>query len=348
MSESFELAGRTIGDGRPCFVIAEAGVNHDGDLGRALELVDVAAGSGADAVKFQTFSAAELASDAAEQAAYQRERAEAESQRAMLERLELPREAFEAIAARCAQRGIVFLSTPFDMASAQMLIELGVPALKVGSGELTNTPLLRELATTGVPLIVSTGMATLDEVTGAVEAVARAPALALLHCVSSYPAPAAEANLRVLDTLRRRFGVPVGWSDHCLEPEVALAAVARGAVIVERHFTLDRTLPGPDHAMSDDPAMLAELIRRIRVVEAALGDGEKRPQPSEADVRAVARRSIVAARDLAEGETVDAGAVAIKRPGGGLAPAEIERVIGARVRRAVARNTPLVAEDIER
>ncbi|MEA2479172.1 MAG: N,N-diacetyllegionaminate synthase [Thermoleophilaceae bacterium] len=342
MSAPVEIAGRAIGPGEPVYVIAEAGVNHDGDVDRALALVDAAAAAGADAVKFQTFDPAALASDGAPLAEYQQGRVEAESQRAMLDRLALGEDDFRRLAGHARDRGVAFLSTPFDEGSAELLERLGVPAFKVGSGELTNLPLLASLARRGRPLLVSTGMATIDEVGAAVRAVREAgsPPLVLLHCLSAYPAPADQANLRAIGTLREAFGVPVGWSDHCLELEPTLAAVALGAVVVERHLTLDRTAAGPDHSMSSEPPELAELIRRIRVVEAALGDGVKRPQQAELDTRAVARRSLVATRDLAAGERINAGDVAIKRPGGGLEPRELERLVGARLALAVRRDEP--------
>jgi N,N'-diacetyllegionaminate synthase len=331
---SITIGDRRVGDGEPVFVIAEAGVNHNGDLAHALELVDVAAESGADAVKFQTFDPAELASTAAPLAEYQREGGQAApGQVEMLSALRLDDEAFASVAARCAQRNVLFLSTPFDEGSADLLEALGVEAFKVGSGELTNLPFLRNLAGRRRPLLLSTGMATLDEVGEAVEAVrdAGGPPLALLHCVSSYPAPAEEANLRAMNALRERFAVAVGYSDHCLGMNVSLAAVALGATILERHFTVDRELPGPDQALSLEPDELADLIRRIREVEAALGDGVKRPQRSERENLGVARRSIVAARSMGPGERIDAASVTFKRPGGGLPPAIVGSVIGKRL-----------------
>lgn len=343
------LASTDVGAGHPVFVIAEVGVNHDGELDTALALIDSAAEAGADAVKFQTFDAAALATPAAELARYQRERVVAGgSQREMLARLELSADAFETIAERCAERGLLFLSTPFDLASARLLVDLGVPAFKIGSGELTNLPFLRALAAERLPMLISTGMATLAEVAEAVATVRRGGApLVLLHCVSSYPAPPEQANLRALDTLRDAFGVPVGYSDHCLGPEVTLAAVARGACVIERHLTLDRTRPGPDHAMSLQPEELTALIRAIRLVETTLGDGVKRPQPAESDTRRVARRSIVAARPLAVGEQLTGDALAIKRPGDGIAPRELDGLLGRRLLRALAADEPLRFEDLE-
>jgi sialic acid synthase SpsE len=223
-----------------------------------------------------------------------------------------------------------------------------VPAFKVGSGDLTNTPFLRSLAGRGRPILLSTGMATLEEVAEAVEAVRAGgnPGLALLHCVSSYPAPPEQANLLAIDTLRREFDLPVGYSDHTLGLAVSLGAVARGASVVEKHFTLDRRLQGPDHALSLEPHKLAELVTGIRAVEVALGDGEKRPQPAEEENRTVVRRSLVAARNLEAGERVGPGDVAIKRPGGGLAPSELDRVVGAELARPIAADEPFAEEHL--
>jgi len=346
---AIEIGGRRVGPDERLLVIAEAGVNHDGDVERALALVDAAAASGADAVKFQTFDAAELAARSAPLAEYQRSGADAD-QVEMLARLSLDGAAFARIAERCRARGVLFLSTPFDRASAQLLDDLGVPAFKVGSGELTNLPFLRSLARRGLPLLVSTGMADMGDVDAAVEAIRASggPPLALLHCVSSYPAPPEQANLRAIATLRTAFDVPVGYSDHCLGLDVSLASVALGACILERHLTLDRSLPGPDHAMSLEPDELAELVRRARAVQRALGDGRKVAQPAERDTMAVARRSIVAARDLAAGELLDERALAIKRPAGGLEPGRLDSVLGARLARALARDEQLTDAHLER
>jgi N,N'-diacetyllegionaminate synthase len=335
---AIDVGGRRVGEGEPVLLIAEAGVNHNGDLVQALQLVDAAAKSGADAVKFQTFDPDALASQTAPLADYQREGAtSAGSQVEMLRALLLDDDAFERVAARCAERGVIFLSTPFDERSADLLEALGVVAFKVGSGELTNLPFLRNLAGRGRPLLVSTGMATLDEVDAAVRTIREhgEPPLALLHCVSSYPAPIEDANLRAIDTLREVFAVPVGYSDHCLGTDASIGAVARGASILERHFTLDRRLPGPDQALSLEPAELAELFARIRALESALGDGVKRPRASERETMGVVRRSIVATRSMQAGERLDAGSLAVKRPGGGLPASRLESVIGARLLRPI-------------
>lgn len=347
---ALEVGGHLIGQGQPVFVIAEAGVNHNGDQTLALELVDAAADSGADAVKFQTFDPDEIASSSAPLADYQRGEAAADSGQAdMLAPLRLDDEAFKTIAARCEARAIMFLSTPFDERSADLLEQLGVPAFKVGSGELTNLPFLRNLARRSRPLLVSTGMATLAEVADAVRVIGDAgdPPLALLHCVSSYPAPPEDANLRAMDTLSDTFGVPVGFSDHSLGADLSLAAVARGAAILERHLTIDRRLPGPDHAASLEPDEFRDLVGRLRMLERALGDGVKRPQPSELEIRTVARRSIVAVRSMQAGEQIDANALAVKRPGGGLPPSRLDSVIGTRLARAIGVDELLTEAHLE-
>jgi sialic acid synthase SpsE len=267
----------------------------------------------------------------------------------MLKRLELPEMAWAGLREYCTACGVGFLSSPFDEVSADFLAALGVDALKIPSGELTNLPYLSHVAPLGLPLIVSTGMADLEETTRAVETIREAgnPPLALLHCVSAYPAPAEACNLRVLETLGSRFGVPVGWSDHTLGNEVALAAVALGACIVEKHFTLDRSLPGPDHAASLEPREFADLVAGIRKVESALGSADKRPAAVETETAAVARKSLVALRGLAAGERLTGEDVAARRPGTGIPPAERDRYVGRRLRVDVAAGTLLAPDMFE-
>ena len=339
MRATVTVGDRVIGAGAPVFIVAEAGVNHNGDVALARELIDVAADAGADAVKFQTFHAPALVSREAPKAAYQRETTGGgESQLDMLRRLELGLAEHADLKAHCAKRGVMFFSAAFDDASADALESLGVQLFKLPSGELTNLPLVRRLAAKRRPIIVSTGMATMDEVARALAAIREAgdPAVALLHCLSAYPAPAAEMNLRAMDQLRDRFGCPVGLSDHTIGIAVALAAVGRGAAIIEKHFTVDKRWPGPDHRASLDPRELAEMVRGIREVESALGDGDKRPMPSELDTRRVARKSVVAARPIAAGQRLTPDLVAVKRPGTGISPAELPRVIGRKALRALA------------
>lgn len=337
------IAGRPIGPAAPCFIIAEAGVNHNGDITRAKELIEIAARSGADAVKFQTFSARRLAAVSAPKAAYQeRGTQNSETQLEMLERLELPYHAHAALQEHCARNGILFLSTPFDEEDADFLRTLDMPAFKTPSGELTNDRYLKHIASFKKPMIVSTGMATLAEVDKAASVIEGEGAqYALLHCVSNYPADPATANLRAMHTLSRAFGVPTGYSDHTLGIDVAVASVALGAAILEKHFTFDASAPGPDHAASLEPAALRELILSIRRVESALGDGRKRPAPSEAATAAVARKSCVARRTIDAGAAVTIDDVAFMRPGTGIAPALFEGVVGRKARQQITAGTVL-------
>jgi N-acetylneuraminate synthase/N,N'-diacetyllegionaminate synthase len=347
VTATFQIGPCRVGEGEPCFVIAEAGVNHNGDLALARQLIDAATTAGADAIKFQTFRADRLVSASTPKAEYQKAATGAgESQHAMLRRLELDEAAHRTLQQYATDRGIIFLSTPFDEASADLLAAMRIPAFKVSSGELTNLPFLAHLARYRLPIILSTGMATLEEVRAAVATMGDVP-LALLQCVSNYPAQAADTNLRALQTMRSEFGVAVGYSDHTLGNEIAFAAAALGASIIEKHLTLDRTLPGPDHAASSEPAEFATLIRGIRSIESALGDGIKRPAASEANVASVARRSLVAARDIAPGEVLGAGEIDALRPAGGLPPSAQSKLLGRRARAAIPAGTMFTLEMVE-
>ena len=332
------------------FVIAEAGVNHDGSLAKALRLVDIAAEAGADAVKFQTFRADDIVTPGTAKAAYQERQTGAGSQYDMIRALELDEDAHRAIARRCAERGIEFMSTPFDQWALDLLTGLGMKRIKIASGELTNKPLIEAAAALGLPIILSTGMATLAEVeraVGWIRAVRPEPDLTLLHCTSNYPAEAETINLRAMDSLAA-LGLPVGYSDHSLGLAVSIAAAARGATVIEKHFTEDPAADGPDHAASLTPAELAELVRALRTVGAALGDGVKQPSPSELEVRALVRRSAFVRRDLAEGEAVAAADVAFLRPAGGIGPEEVDRLIGSRAARPIAAGEKLAWGDLIR
>jgi N-acetylneuraminate synthase/N,N'-diacetyllegionaminate synthase len=349
-SASVVVAGRAIGGGAPCFVIAEAGVNHNGDPELARRLVEAAADAGADAVKFQTFRAAGVVSPDAPKADYQRVTTdEAESQAAMLRRLELGDEIHRELKELAEARGLVFLSTPFDPASVELLDSLGVAAFKVSSTDLTNLPLLREIAGRGRPVVLSTGIGDLAEVERAVATVRErsTAGIVLLHCVSAYPAPAGEANLRAMATLADRFGVPTGFSDHTEGTDVALAAVALGASVLEKHFTLDRTLAGPDHRASLEPDELTGLVASVRRVESALGSGVKERTVSEEANRAAVRRSLAAAVPLRAGTVVTAELLTALRPGTGISPAAIDEVVGRRLRRDVAESQLLDPADLE-
>lgn len=347
---SIAIGDRLVGPGEPVLVIAEVGVNHNGDLELARALVERAAEAGADAVKFQTFSADRVARPDAPKSGYQLETTGGtESQLEMLRRLELGREAHSRLIARSRELDVVFLSTPFDEESVALLEELDVPAIKIASGELTNWPLLERAARTGRPLIISTGMADLDEVAAAL-AVVRASGTdetVLLHCVSSYPAEAAECNLRAISTMAEAFGVPVGYSDHTTGVETALAAVALGASVVEKHVTLDRGLPGPDHRASLEPDELARFIAAVRLVEASLGDGRKRPAPSELETRRLMRRSLVASSSIPAGTRLEPSLLRALRPATGISPALRDQVLGRRTSRDLAENEPIDWSDLE-
>lgn len=348
-----------------CFIVAEAGVNHNGSLDLALRLVETAKRVGADAVKFQTFRADALASRSAPKAAYQIETTgPAQSQWDMLRRLELDDDAHRALKARAGALGIEFMSAPFDEAGLDYLVALGVRRLKMPSGELTNGPLLLRAARTGLPLLVSTGMATLAEVEeamgvlafGASRPAGAAPARAafaaaladpasiaplrarvtLLHCTTQYPAPFDSANLRAMETMRRRFGVAVGYSDHTDGIAVSIAAAALGAAAIEKHLTLDRAMAGPDHRASLDPESFAAMVAGIRAAEAALGDGVKAPHASEIANIPVARKSLVAARSIPAGKPIEAADLTAKRPGTGRSPMAHWDLIGVRAARACA------------
>lgn len=322
-------------------IIAEAGVNHNGDLAIALRLIDVAADAGADLVKFQTFSADRLVTSSAKKAEYQtRTTDEGESQHAMIRRLELTREMHKTLIAHCVSRGIGFFSSGFDTESIDLLVELGLERFKIPSGEITNLPYLRHVGRYGKPVILSTGMATMGEIGAALkileEAGTPSERVTVLHCSTEYPAPMAEVNLHAMLTIRDTFGVEVGYSDHTSGIEVSIAAVALGASVIEKHFTLDRRLPGPDHAASLEPAELTAMVAAIRNIEQALGDGIKRPTPSEVLNRPIARKSLVAARAISAGDRITEADLAVKRPGTGVSPMLWDEVIGMEARRDFA------------
>jgi N-acetylneuraminate synthase len=304
-------------------------------------MIQSAAEAGADVVKFQTFSADRLTTATAPKARYQLETTDrSESQIEMLRRLELPDSAYDALRQHCEKAGIEFLSSPFDEESVDLLERVGVKRYKIPSGELINHPLLRHVGQTGKPVILSTGMSSLGEVEAAVRVLedAGCSAITLLHCTSSYPTDPAETNLRAMQTLRTVFGMPVGFSDHTRGIEIACAAVALGATLIEKHFTLDRGLPGPDQSSSLEPDELAALVTAVRNVSLALGDGIKRPTLAEFDTRDVARKSLVAARDLEAGTEIAPQDVCAKRPGTGISPADVAHIVGRRLRVALPRD----------
>jgi N,N'-diacetyllegionaminate synthase len=343
------ISGHEIGEGAACFVVAEVGVNHNGDLDLAHRLVDAAGAAGADAVKFQAFRADGVAAESAPAADYQRRTAGAVSQLELLRGLELDAAAFAELKLHAEERALVFIATPFDDASVELLDGLDVAAYKVASPDVANPLLLREIGRRRRPVILSTGTADLDEVESAVATLREAGAhdIVVLHCVSAYPAPADEANLRAIATMRDALGVPVGFSDHTEGDEVALAAVALGASVIEKHFTLDRSLPGPDHASSLEPAELAAFVARLRRVESALGDGIKTPTAAERVNADAVRRSLAAVDDLPGGTILTAEMLIALRPGTGIPVAQMADVLGRRLRRPVARHELLDPADVE-
>jgi len=322
-------------------IIAEAGVNHNGDLAIARQLIDVAAEAGADLVKFQTFSADRLVTTDAKKANYQIQTTDAaESQHAMIRRLELTRDMHQLLIAHCQTRGIEFFSTGFDPESIDLLVELGLDCFKVPSGEITNLPYLRHVGRFGKRVIISTGMATLGEIEAAMDLLEQAGTprdrITVLHCNTEYPTPMADVNLRAMLTIRDAFGVAVGYSDHTQGIEVAIAAVALGATVIEKHFTLDNNLPGPDHKASLEPDELKAMVLAIRNIEQAMGDGIKRPSASEAKNKPIARKSLVAARSISAGECFNKSNLTVKRPGTGLSPMLWDEVLGRRAPRDFA------------
>lgn len=342
--KTIRIASHTVGPGQPCLIIAEAGVNHNGSLATALKLVEGAAAAHADAIKFQTFHAERLVINDAPKARYQQQNtATDESQQAMLKKLELSEDDHRVLLQACSKYGLIFLSSPFDTQCVDFLDALGVPAFKIGSGELTNLPLLTHTAQKNKPIILSTGMATMEEVDQAVQTVHAVGNrdLLLLHCVSAYPAPADQTNLLAMYGMAEKFKLPVGYSDHTTGIDIAIAATAMGACVIEKHFTLDRQAAGPDHRASLEVQELAAMVWAIRNVEAALGDGEKRPAPCEKNTLETARKSIVAARDIARGTTITGKDIVMMRPGTGISPARRDVVIGSQASCDISANTVL-------
>lgn len=315
------------------YIIAEAGDNHNGDFNTALKLVDVAKRAGADCVKFQTFVTEEIISKYAEMAEYQKKNTgKEESQFEMVKRLELSFDEFRKIKEYCDRVGIQFLSTPFDLKSVDFLNELGVPFFKIPSGEIANYPYLIKIAHTGKPVVMSTGMCEPDEILAAINVLEKngSGEITLLHCNTEYPTPLKDVNLYAMRTMKKMFGKKVGYSDHTKGIEVPVAAVALGACVIEKHFTLDKNMPGPDHKASLEPDELGRMVKNIRNIEIALGDGVKRVSESERKNIAIARKSIVARRNIQEGEILTEENLAVKRPGTGINPMQWMEVLGTR------------------
>ncbi len=314
-------------------IIAEAGVNHNGEIELAKKLIDIAADAGADLVKFQTFNTDQLVTQSAAKADYQILATDkVESQYSMLRKLELTEAAHQELIAHCALRNIGFFSTGFDIESINMLVGLGQEVFKIPSGEITNLPYLRHIGQLKKTIILSTGMSSVEEIKAALGVLEKSGTertkITALHCTTAYPVPMREVNLRAMQTIQSTFDVSIGYSDHTLGIEIPIAAVALGATVIEKHFTIDRNLPGPDHKASLEPAELSSMIRAIRNIEIALGDGFKRPMPSEIENRIAARKSIVASQNINRGQQFTEANLTTKRPGSGISPMEWDKILG--------------------
>ena len=348
--KSFAIAGRDIGLQDPPYCIAEVGINHNGDLAIAKRMIEVAKEAGADAVKFQTFKAEEFCGDPAQLFTYQSQgKPITESMLAMFQRYEFQPVHWHAIQAHCETVGITFFSTPQNRSDLDFLLGMGVPAIKVGSDDFTNIPLLRSYSESHLPLIISCGMSDLAEVHHALEAAGwfQGKPVALLLCTSQYPTPPEDVNLAKLTTLQQAFpGLLVGFSDHTQGALAAALAVARGARIFEKHFTLDQDLPGPDHWFSEDPMGLAEWLKTIRTADTLLGSPLVRPTKAEQQMRVMARRSVVALRDIAVGEIFDTNNIGLRRPGDGLPPVMLAQLLGLKTARTIKKGNRIAVGDM--
>lgn len=351
MSAPVFIGSRAVGPGQPPFVVLEAGINHNGELERAVRMIEVARDCGADAVKFQTFKAKEFVGDPNLTFSYKSQgRDVTESMLAMFERMEFSASEWAVLKRACDAAGIMFLSTPQNVSDLAILLPLGIPAIKVGSDDFNNLPLLREYSRPGLPLILSCGMADMEEVARSLDAVSKAgnPSVILLVCTSSYPTPPADANVRRLTTLRDAFpGLVLGFSDHTEGPEAAAIAAALGATFFEKHFTLDHDLPGPDHWFSEDPDGARAWIAAIRKAYVLLGDGVVRPTAAEVMMKRIARRSVTALTAIAPGEIFSSQNIGLRRPGTGLGPERWESVLGRRSSRPIPVGRAIVDADIE-
>lgn len=348
MADEFaiNLGNRRIASDAPCYVIAEIGVNHNGDPELAHKMIDIALETGADAVKFQTYRTDDLVLNTAEKANYQKDTTGKGNQQDMLRSLELPFETFASLNEHCRKAGIDFISTAFDPVSLDFVASLAPVCLKWPSGELTNWPLLRQARQTGLPVMLSTGMGSLREIASAMDLMGPKTDVVILQCVSNYPARIEDQNLRVLPAMQAAFGCPVGFSDHTIGPFAAIAARALGMSVLEKHFTLDRTMTGPDHTASSEPSEFREMIRVLRQVEVGLGDGVKRSLEVERDVKAVARKSLVYRQALPKGHVLTEADFVGKRPGTGISPDKIDLFIGLQLTRSVASDDLLTKSDV--
>lgn len=322
-------------------IIAEAGVNHNGKLDLALELCQAAKEAGADIVKFQTWKTEKIITENVAQAKYQKENTQAEdSQFSMLKKLELGYDDFKKIKEYCDEIGIQFASTADEEESLEFLIGLGIPFIKVGSGDINNVPFLRYIGSRGLPVILSTGMSTIADVDNSIQALKEGGCgdITLLHCTTSYPCPYENVNLKAMETIHNCFGYPVGYSDHTIGPEVAIAAVARGAQVIEKHFTLDRNLPGPDHLASTEPQEFSDMVKAIRNIEKALGNGKKEPTQAEREISEVVFKRIVASKNIFEGEQLDENNMCVKRNETGISARYWDMIVGRKAKRTYSEN----------
>ena len=342
-----KIGDKVVGDGEPCFVIAEAGVNHDGDLSMAKRMIDAAKDAGVDAIKFQLFDPDKMVTPYAAKAGYQSD-VEAETQLEMLRKLKLTENDVVELAKYAESKGLMFLCSAFDEESVDLLEEIGVPAYKIASSEITNHPLLEHVAAKRRPILLSTGMSTINEVREALDVIQRRGnnQVILLHCISEYPASVESLNLKVINLLRQTFKLPVGFSDHSLEVLAPAIAVALGACVIEKHFTLSRSLKGPDHKASLEPHELREMVRLIRLTERMLGDGIKRVTHGEEQIKLLVRKSIVAKRDIPAGSLITRDMLAFKRPAIGLEPSKLQLLIGRKARRHIKRDEAITLNDV--
>lgn len=326
---------KVIGNCEPVFIIAEAGVNHNGDIHLAKKLIDAAKQAGADAIKFQAFKTENVITKKAEKAPYQKKATgDAETQFEMIKKLELSPADFKELAVYAKRKEIVFLASAFDIESVDLLDQLEVPLFKVASGEITNYPLLKHIVQKNKPIILSTGMADLSEIQDAVDYIRSQgnDNIVLLHCITSYPARTDEANLKVIQTFKQKFSLPVGFSDHTLSMVIPVAAVALGATVIEKHFTLDKKMSGPDHQASLEPKELTAMVNGIREVQNALGDGQREITQNEQILKNLARRSLVAKIDIPKGVIITEGCIAEKRPGNGISPKLLPQILGRKAK----------------
>lgn len=351
MIKKIKIANKFIGENQPVFIIAEAGVNHNGDLKTALKLVDAAVAAGADAIKFQTFHAAEVVTAQVKMAAYQKKNiGKTESQLAMLKKLELPDEFYQPLISHCLKKKIIFLSTPHGgFASVDLLQRLKMPAFKFGSGDLTNLPVLEYAAKFGKPMILGTGMSSLNEVSEAIKAVKKTSnnKIIALHCTTNYPCPLEEVNLKAMQIMAEKLTVLVGYSDHTLGIEVPIMAATLGACLIEKHFTLNKNMPGPDHKASMEPDELKSMVRAVRQVKKIMGSDLKKPTINEIKISKLGRKSLVSLRDIKQGEKLTGENIGIKRPGTGLEPKYYFKILGKTATRRIKKDVLITKKDFK-